>query len=141
VSPASVLSPGVHYDSYSTGVSPESETIHDHWLRSWYQSKDHFKSRQQAELFNQLAETWLNDLPFTSSLTEMITHPAYLQIIGLGKAVVPLILMELQRRPNHWFTALHAITRDNPLPTEDMGDFQRMTEAWLRWGREHHYIS
>jgi len=33
---------------------------------------------------------------------------AYQQIIDMGLAVIPLILRELEQRPNHWFAALRA---------------------------------
>jgi hypothetical protein len=41
---------------------------------------------------------------------DMVTHPAYQQIIGLGKEALPLLFGELRRAPDHWFWALRAIT-------------------------------
>ena len=61
-------------------------------------------------------------------------HPAYQRIIGMGWAVVPLLLNELQRQPDHWFWALQAITGEEPARgTETL---QAAAEAWLNWGRE-----
>lgn len=70
----------------------------------------------------------------TSSITQMATHPAYQQIIGMGKDAVPLILDELRREPDHWFWALHAITGDDPVPSNGRGKLEGMTRAWLDWG-------
>lgn len=66
-------------------------------------------------------------------------HSAYQQIIGLGPAVVPLLLAELDREPDHWFWALKAITGADPLPPDGRGRVGEMTQAWLRWGREQGY--
>jgi len=38
----------------------------------------------------------------TSSLRNMVTHPAYRQIIRLGRNALPLLLRELNERPDHW---------------------------------------
>jgi hypothetical protein len=85
--------------------------------------------------FDHLAEEWREAVQFSSSVTEMCLHPAYQQIIGMGPVVVPLLLKELSQRPDHWFWALHAITKENPVDPEDAGDLLKMSEAWIEWGR------
>lgn len=90
--------------------------------------------------FQKLAEEWREDTKFTPSLTDMIMHPAYLQIIGMGPVVVPFLLRDLRERPAHWFTALSAITRQDPVDPEDAGRFRKMTEAWLEWGERRGLI-
>ena len=59
----------------------------------------------------------------------------YQQIIGLGPSVLPVLVGELAREPDHWFWALEAITGQNPVPAEAVGNVAAMTEAWLAWGR------
>ena len=61
--------------------------------------------------FRELVRQWKEATQFVSSVTDMVTHPAYQQIIGMGKDVLPLILAELRREPDHWFWALQAIGR------------------------------
>lgn len=63
----------------------------------------------------------------------MAMHPAYQQIIGMGREAVPLILRDLQRRPDHWCWALAHITGEDPVPAE-------VAEAWLDWGRQNSHI-
>lgn len=70
-------------------------------------------------------------------MTQMVAHPAYLQIIGLGRAVLPYLLDELARQPDHWFHALSAITGEDPIPPSAEGNLAAMTPAWLAWGRAH----
>jgi hypothetical protein len=84
--------------------------------------------------FQELARQWKDATLVTSSITEMATHPACQQIIGMGKDAVPLILDELRREPDHWFWALHAITGDDPVPAAERGKLDAMTKAWLEWG-------
>jgi hypothetical protein len=75
-----------------------------------------------------------------SSVAAMVMHPAYQRIVGLGPAAVPLLLRELEHRPDHWFWALNAITGEDPVAAGDRGNLTRMTEAWLEWGRRHGFI-
>ncbi len=89
--------------------------------------------------FRALAAHWKAETGFTSSTTEIAMHPAYQQIIGMGPAVVPLLLRELEQNLDHWFWALSAITGADPVPEASRGRIKEMAEAWLRWGREQGY--
>jgi hypothetical protein len=71
----------------------------------------------------------------------MTASPAYQQIIRMGHVVVPLILKELKERPDHWFVALSAITGADPIRAGDRGRLEKMTSAWLDWGRERGLVS
>ena len=93
-----------------------------------------------SELFRQLAERWREETRYLSSTTDIAMHPAYQRIIGLGPAVLPLIFAELQRQPDRWFWALHALTGADPLPPGERGKLGGMTQAWLQWGRENGYL-
>lgn len=93
-----------------------------------------------AARFRKLAEQWSAETMDVSSVRDMILHPAYQEIIGIGPAAIPLILNELERAPNHWFAALFAVSQgQNPVSDEDAGDLEKMTEAWLEWARENGY--
>jgi hypothetical protein len=96
--------------------------------------------RAVEERFRRLARAWKKETWFHSSITQKSVHPAYQQIIGMGSPAVPLILRELTRKPDHWFWALTAITGEDPVPDSATGRLEEMTEAWLRWGREHGYV-
>jgi hypothetical protein len=86
------------------------------------------------EKFHRLAAVWKSERGPTSSITAIATHPAYQQIIGMGPAVVPLILRELERELDHWFWALKAMIGTDPVPPESRGKLREMAEAWLRSG-------
>jgi hypothetical protein len=111
-------------------------------LDEWQKAKEHYRfpvtrrPLSDAEKFYSLVEAWRQDVLFTSSLTEMILHPAYQRIIGMGLEAVPFLLRELERKPDHWFWALTAITGADPVSTEDRGKLRKMAEAWIRWGKE-----
>lgn len=91
------------------------------------------------EQFRALSGTWLFETRHLSSVTEISVHPAYQRIIGMGPVVVPLILRELERAPNHWFWALRAITGQDPVKAEDRGRVKKMAEAWIAWARSNGY--
>jgi hypothetical protein len=87
--------------------------------------------------FRRLADEWKSQAEFLASPTAIAALPAYLAIIAMGPAVVPLILGELRREPDHWFVALKKITGEDPVPEEERGNIEAMAQAWLRWGRLH----
>jgi hypothetical protein len=84
--------------------------------------------------FYSLAKTWQEETRYVSSVHDMVLHPAYQQIIGMGKEALPFLFQELKRQPDHWFWALRAITGEDPVPPEEKGDVEAMTWRWLRWG-------
>ena len=89
-----------------------------------------------AEEFARLAGEWKAARRPSSSARRTAEHPAYQAIIRMGLPVVPLILHELQREPDHWFVALTEITGAAPVPRESRGNLTAMTEAWVSWWRE-----
>lgn len=90
--------------------------------------------------FRALAQKWQNETSHLSSAARMAQHPAYLDIIHMGTAVVPLLLRQLQRNPDFWFAALRAITGENPVPPRNAGKLKEMARAWVEWGRAKGYI-
>jgi hypothetical protein len=75
-----------------------------------------------------------------SSSTELVLNSAYQQIVGMGRSALPLILRSLSSQGGHWFWALKHISGEDPLSPEDAGNYEKNREAWLAWGREHHYL-
>jgi len=89
--------------------------------------------------FQQCLSEWKSESQFLSSSVKMAMLHSYQRIIGLGPAVIPLILIELARDPDHWFWALEALTGENPAANCPPGDITSMTNAWLAWGSEQGY--
>lgn len=91
------------------------------------------------DLFLSLAQCWKQERGPSSSTTELALCPSYQRIIGLGPAVVPLLLRELEREPDHWFWALKAITGADPVPDSSRGKIREMARLWVDWGRKQGY--
>jgi len=91
------------------------------------------------ERFRRLEATWLDEIGYSSSPTELCSHWAFQEILSMGEAVVPLMLRDLEREPHFWVWALPRITGARPVPASDCGNLTKMSEAWVRWGREHGY--
>lgn len=87
-----------------------------------------------------LKTQWETDTAILSSATEIALHPAYQKIIGMGHTAIRLILVEMKKRPGHWFWALKSITGEDPVLPEQRGRIKEMTQAWLHWGKEHGYL-
>lgn len=90
--------------------------------------------------FRELVRVWKRDTEAESSIARMARHPAYREIIGMGERAVPLLLTELQRKPDFWFAALRELTGQDPVPREAAGKIRQMTRAWLKWGRENGHL-
>lgn len=132
--------PPAYLEVYTEGLSKESNVIVFQWLGA----TDHYffpvTRETPAQKFRALATAWRNETRVLSSATEMAMHPAYQQIIGMGSVAIPLLLRELQKKPDHWFWALKAIAGVDPVSPSERGRQKQMTAAWLRWGKEHGYI-
>ncbi len=92
--------------------------------------------------FNQLVSDWRAERGAMSSLTETALCPAYQAIIGMGQLAVPFILAQLEsegEEPDQWFWALRAITGANPVPDGDRGNYLRMAQTWIQWGKDKGY--
>lgn len=92
------------------------------------------------EVFRRRVQAWKSRTPSSSSnVSKMFQRPEYRAIVGLGHEAIPLILEELQREPDFWFTALQELTGAQPVPESSFGKLGEMREAWLKWGKEHGY--
>lgn len=99
------------------------------------------RSSPAKEKFERLAVAWRNEVQFLSSMTDIVLNSNYQRIIGQGIAMVPFMLNELRRSPEHWFWALAAITGADPARNAPPGDIQAAADAWVQWGRRTGIIS
>jgi len=90
--------------------------------------------------FYRLKEKWEAETAFLSSVSDIVMHPAYQQIIGMGLVSVPLILREMSIKHGQWFWALKSITNEDPVKPRYRGIVAEMSKAWLQWGKENGYI-
>lgn len=119
------------------GASAQSDKVEAH-LRGVEAHRDstafHGIKGTLPDQFRRLSEKWRVETSFLSSSTAIAMHPAYQEIIGMGKEVLPMILEDLRRTSDHWFWALKSITGADPVPASDRGKIDEMKAAWLRWG-------
>ncbi len=90
--------------------------------------------------FDRLANRWREETQSLSSLTRIMRHSAYQAIIAMGERAIRPILRDLERAPEFWGPALHAITGALPVPATDVGRTARVADAWLAWARENGYV-
>ena len=94
------------------------------------------QSETIANRFHALLSRWKSERGHRSFIRDLCTHEAYQQIIGLGPAVVPLLLAEFEKSPGHYDWALRAITGVNPVAAESRGKLKEMAAAWVAWGKQ-----
>jgi hypothetical protein len=103
----------------------------------WDDPREELSRRQE---FEEHARKWSEETAYASSATQIILHPSYQRIIGMGKSALPFIFRDLQGSDRDWFWALASITGENPVSPHDAGNVPEMSRAWLNWGRRHHYV-
>lgn len=121
----------------SQGVSPESMSVprQAKTLRDRSTLAVSTRAKSVEERFSELAERWRRGCGPYSVMRQLAVHPAYQQIIGLGKEAVPCILAELERAPDWWFWALTSITGVDPVDLAHHGKLRLMAADWFRWAR------
>ena len=92
------------------------------------------------ERFQELRDDWKSKTRHLSNTAQIALVFSYQSIIGLGPDVLPLILTELEKEPDHWFWALEAITGENPVSKEDAGDIEASAKAWIQWGQKNNLL-
>jgi hypothetical protein len=110
-----------------------------HRVRVTILDPDAAPTAQIEAQFTALAARWRAETAWTSSVSQMVMHPAYQTIIEMGREVIPCLLRALEHQPDHWFWALRAITGEDPGRPEDRGNVAAMAQSWLQWGQQHGY--
>ena len=88
--------------------------------------------------FNELASRWYLATRKLSSADQIVLHPAYQQIIGMGKDALPFVFKELKKTRGHWIWALAMILRDDK--AKPGMRFREAVDAWLDWGTNNGFI-
>ncbi len=91
--------------------------------------------------FRRHAERWKDETGHLSNPAQIARHPDYLAIIGMGEKALPLIFESLREEEDHWYVALRLLTGASPVPSSASGNARLVQEAWLQWGRDHHYLA
>jgi hypothetical protein len=83
------------------------------------------------ESFLALVSQWNRETELTSSLTEIIDHPAFRRIVNSGREAIPFLLRELKKKPCLLAVALREITGEDRVPRNARGKVEEMAKAWL----------
>ena len=126
----------IQVDAAGTHIIVEIDTDSDFGIITTRHSTKQPAIKQR---FRTLADQWRKETRYLSSATKKIMHPAYQQIIGMGRDALPLIMEELRRTRGHWLWALFAITGEDPAP--EGCTFSEAVDAWLSWGIHHGYAT
>lgn len=124
------------------GYSKNAKIIIDKMLQSMAHFSDTVSRENEIPeiKFKNLKFDWKIDTEFMSSINNIVMHPSYQRIIGMGKDATKLILNEMKEEKGHWFWALRAITNEDPVKPSHRGNIEAMTEDWLDWGQENGYL-
>jgi len=97
-------------------------------------------NEQLKKSFRLYADKWYAETGRDSSISRMTSNVNYLKVIKLGPDVVPLILRELQSDPAPWFLALRVLTENFDVGSNHAGNFEKIAEDWISWGKDRGLI-
>ena len=93
------------------------------------------------EEFISLADEWYATRD--SLEQDFFKHPAYLEILALGKPGIAYILKDWSEAGDvdikPWFSTLIKWTEENPVTQEDSVSLVKMRDAWIKWCVEAGY--
>ena len=89
--------------------------------------------------FSLLAQQWYEESKLFSFAKQRET-PTYHAILAIGKEIIPLIIKELERGKNVWFSALKKLSGANPVQEESKGNPQKMAADWIQWAKNGKWI-
>lgn len=121
-------------ENYRT-IPPVSREVERHYsielLNSIYE-------KITREAFEARVRELIDGTKHVSSLSQITSHPKFIEIVGMGDPGLRLILGEIQNGNIylHWFPALKRIAQTDPVAPQHRGFIQEMARAWIQWGRQ-----
>ena len=91
-----------------------------------------------VSVFHKLVRRWRQETSYVSSTDQIFSHPSFLEIVGMGEKVIPLIIQELETQPDLLIGALAIISGDDPVSDGDRGNVYAMALAWIEWGKRRY---
>ena len=97
------------------------------------------EAEEARRRFEELAEGCAqgHDTPYIGAA--WVGQNAYLEIVAMGEAALPMLLERVRTEPREWLPALEAITGQR-WEAEDAA-FEDRVRFWREWGREQGYLS
>ena len=128
------------YPTPTVSISAEAGEVDARFRNALEHLTSSISAQSDQQRFAVLSATWKEDMKFSSSIHDLLSNPAYLSIIALGKKALPLILSDLKNSHDQWFVALNVITGFDPVDDSEKGDVRAMSAAWIRWGQQNGYV-
>lgn len=83
--------------------------------------------------FYAVLNRWRSETKFLSDPAKITSHPSYVALVENADKVIPLIKMELSRKPSHLIWVLEDHFGVDPYSPGDEGDVARQTNRWLAY--------
>jgi hypothetical protein len=90
--------------------------------------------------FLDLKAQWKRDTCFSSNPDSIVQNQKYIQIINLGKDIIPIIFEDWEVTDNLWFVALMYLTNNNPVAPEHIGYIREMKNDWREWAHRENIL-
>jgi len=92
------------------------------------------------EQFKVLADEWeqhRQEIWYSSNINDYLKHPAYQEIVHLGKPAIPLIMERYKTDSLPWGFVLQEITGIPVIKDPKSFNPARVKEEWLKWWEQN----
>jgi hypothetical protein len=89
------------------------------------------------ERFQTLRADWLRSVFLASDTIARREHPAFQEILELGRPAVKILLEDMKTHGVNWCAALYFITGEQPVSAEHLYVSELAMADWLKWGSNH----
>lgn len=88
------------------------------------------------KMFVGLARKWERETNTLSAVWQIKQHPCFLELVKLGKEIVPYALERIAKYAR-WHLVLLELADTPPDLSRAGGDIDKLREAWKEWGETH----
>ena len=87
-----------------------------------------------------ILELFRKETAIHSSMVDILHKPSAQALLSIGEPVVTHVFRHEVELDIHLMTILGKITKENPVPKEQVGIVREMREYWLNWASQNNYL-
>jgi hypothetical protein len=129
---------GSYHIDVSIAPSPSGESNIELQASITYWIPNFKKPLSLKDNFDALARDWYKATRKLSNVEQIVLHPSYQKIIGMGIEALPFIFQELRKTRGHWLWALNMIVGHDRAKSGQ--NFRQAVDSWLEWGEKEGYL-
>jgi len=90
--------------------------------------------------FVKLINRWIIDTESYSSISAMMMHDNYQELLKMGDVIIKYLIdcLKVQDYTWHYAILLSSLTQENPVQNSSRGNLKEVSKDWLYWWDQRH---